>query len=79
MKLRNKETGEIGELCYVPINELCVAWTKNDGVWTKQEYASLAELNEEWEDYEEDEEDEEDDYMPTNAEINELTDMGYGG
>lgn len=53
MKLRNKETGEIGELCYVPTNYLCVTWTKDDGVWTKQEYNSLAELNEDWEDYEE--------------------------
>ena len=52
MKLRNKQTGEIG-VFYANTDDLCVAWTKDDGVWTKQEYNSLAELNEEWEDYEE--------------------------
>lgn len=52
MKLRNKKTGEIGNFCYGYTNELCVSWQKDDGFWGKQEYNSLAELNEEWEDYE---------------------------
>jgi hypothetical protein len=53
MKLRNKKTGKIGNFCYGYTNELCVSWQKDDGFWGKQEYKSLAELNEEWEDYEE--------------------------
>ena len=53
MKLRNKKTGKIGNFCYGHTNELCVSWQKDDGFWEKQEYNSLAELNEEWEDYEE--------------------------
>lgn len=53
MKLRNKKTGEIGNFCYGYTNELCVSWQKDDGFWEKQEYDSLAELNEDWEDYEE--------------------------
>lgn len=52
MKLRNKKTGKIGNFCYGYTNELCVSWQKDDGFWGKQEYDSLAELNEEWEDYE---------------------------
>ena len=53
MKLRNKNTGKIGSFCYGRASELCVSWQKDDGFWDKQEYSSLAELNEEWEDYEE--------------------------
>lgn len=53
MKLKNKKTGEIGNFCYGYTNELCVSWQKDDGFWGKQEYNSLAELNEEWEDYKE--------------------------
>lgn len=53
MKLKNKQTGKIGNFCYGYTNELCVSWQKDDGFWTKQEYKTLAELNEEWEDYEE--------------------------
>lgn len=49
MKLRNKKTGMIGNFCYGHTNELCVSWQKDDGFWEKQEYNSLAELNEEWE------------------------------
>lgn len=56
MKLKNKKTGEIGNFCYGYTNELCVSWQKDDGFWGKQEYNSLAELNEEWCDYEEPEE-----------------------
>lgn len=51
MKLRNKKTGKIGNFCYSHTNELCVSWQKDDGFWTKQEYNSLTELNNEWEDY----------------------------
>lgn len=50
MKLRNKRTGKIGNLCYGYISELCVSWQKDDGFWGKQEYNSIAELNEEWKD-----------------------------
>ena len=53
MKLRNKKTGKIGNFCYGYTNELCVSWQKDDGFWGKQEYNSLAELNEEWQDYQE--------------------------
>lgn len=45
MKLRNKKTGEIGELTAVSRTLVYV-----DNV-PKHEYATLAELNEEWEDY----------------------------
>ena len=55
MKLRNKKTGEIGEIGYIgstdgsidvnPINRVACE--------TIASYNSLAELNEEWEDYEE--------------------------
>lgn len=53
MKLRNKKTGEMAELCskqqiYEDKAHLFLD-TKNG----RQYYASLAELNEEWEDYEE--------------------------
>ena len=53
MKLRNKKTGKIGNFCYGYTNELCVSWQKDDGFWGKQEYNSLAELNQDWEDYNE--------------------------
>ena len=52
MKLRNKKTGEIGNL--KPYNEDGRIWVWTDNV-SKPEYRynSLAELSEEWEDYEE--------------------------
>ena len=50
MKLRNKKTGEIGELTY--FNSHMYILVDNE-LKTNLYYNSLAELNEEWEDYEE--------------------------
>lgn len=50
MKLRNKKTGEIGELAYFDSKMYILI---DDELKTDQRYDSLAELNEEWEDYEE--------------------------
>ena len=49
MKLRNKKTGEIGQLHCDDENEGCLVWA-GDKV---SPYHSISELNEEWEDYEE--------------------------
>ena len=50
MKLRNKKTGEIGELTYFADKVYVLV---NNELNTNLNYTSLAELNEEWEDYEE--------------------------
>lgn len=53
MKLRNKKTGEIGEVGYLATSDgtIIVSNINDQDEW--YEYESLAELNEEWEDYEE--------------------------
>ena len=52
MKLRNKNTGEIGEAHWITFREgrtdLCISLHVNG---TYEEVHSLAELNEDWEDY----------------------------
>ena len=50
MKLRNKKTGEIGELHYEPDKEYHFTVATEDPA-DMAIYRSLAELNEEWEDY----------------------------
>lgn len=52
MKLRKKETGEIGYFCFANWNDPVLIIMNKDGVQLAK-YNSLAELNEEWEDYEE--------------------------
>lgn len=52
MKLRNKTTGEIGNLISTNWNETALTIMDKDGVQLAK-YTSLAELNTEWEDYEE--------------------------
>lgn len=52
MRLRNKKTGEIGELTSFVIDELIAVWVENKSC-PEYRYNSLADLNEEWEDYEE--------------------------
>lgn len=52
MKLRNKTTGEIGNLISTNWNEMALTIMDKDGVQLAK-YTSLAELNTEWEDYEE--------------------------
>lgn len=53
-KLRNKLTGEIGDLLgtYNAVPFIGIAIDYHDGNPVKYEYNSIAELNEEWEDYE---------------------------
>lgn len=57
MKLRNKKTGEIGDIAQTSNNAIIVYYPIVDGVAINPQhraiYDSLAELNEEWEDYEE--------------------------
>ena len=50
MRLRNKKTGEIGELHYEPDKEYHFTVATEDPA-DMAIYRSLAELNEEWEDY----------------------------
>jgi len=52
MKLRNKKTGEIGELCFQPNKEYHFMVATEDPADTMI-FKTLARLNEEWEDYEE--------------------------
>ena len=52
MRLKNKQTGEIGYLRSTNWNETALIIMDKDGVQLGK-YNSLAELNEEWEDYEE--------------------------
>ena len=52
MKLRNKKTGEIGEL-QITEKHCGVAYGNGTASCGIEIYSSLAELNEEWEDYEE--------------------------
>lgn len=52
MKLRNKKTGEIGELKPFIIDDKIAVWIENKS-YPEYRYNSLAELNEDWEDYEE--------------------------
>lgn len=52
MKLRNKKTGEIGELHFVPDKEYHFTVATEDPA-DMMIFKTLAELNEEWEDYEE--------------------------
>lgn len=49
MKLKNRETGEVGYLTSTMWNEQSLKVLDNDGVQLGK-YTSLAELNEEWED-----------------------------
>lgn len=51
MKLKNKKTGEIGELHYEPDKEYHFTVATEDPA-DMSIYRSLAELNDEWEDYE---------------------------
>ena len=51
MKLRNKNTGEIGELHYAPDKEYHFTVVTEDPA-DMTIFKSLAELNEDWEDYE---------------------------
>lgn len=57
MKLRNKKTGEIGDIAQTSNNAIIVYYPIVDGVAINPQhraiYESLAELNREWEDYEE--------------------------
>ena len=55
MKLRNKQTGEIGEIGYIGSSSGKLTVSPINGVACESiaSYNSLAELNEEWEDYEE--------------------------
>lgn len=54
MKLRNKKTGEIGEIGYIGTSYGSIAVRKVGSVgYSLGEYYSLTELNKEWEDYEE--------------------------
>ena len=57
MKLRNKKTGEIGDIAQTGANCVIVYYPIVDGVATNPQkratYNSIAKLNEEWEDYEE--------------------------
>lgn len=57
MKLRNKKTGEIGDIAQTSADCIIVYYPIVDGVATNPQkraiYNSLAELNDEWEDYEE--------------------------
>ena len=56
MKLKNKKTGEIGEIGYLIKRDgkIIVNNTNDQGEW--YEYNSLADLNEDWEDWEDYEE-----------------------
>lgn len=57
MKLRNKKTGEIGDIAQTSNNAIIVYYPIVDGVAINPQhraiYESLVELNMEWEDYEE--------------------------
>lgn len=57
MKLKNKKTGEIGDIAQTSNNAIIVYYPIVDGVAINPQhraiYESLAELNREWEDYEE--------------------------
>lgn len=57
MKLKNKKTGEIGDIAQTSNNAIIVYYPIVDGVAINPQhraiYESLAELNMEWEDYEE--------------------------
>lgn len=57
MKLRNKKTGEIGDIAQTSADCIIVYYPIVDGVATNPQkraiYNSLDELNDEWEDYEE--------------------------
>ena len=57
MKLRNKKTGEIGDIAQTSADCIIVYYPIVDGVATNPQkraiYTSLDQLNEEWEDYEE--------------------------
>ena len=53
MKLRNKKTGEIGEVGYLGDSDGKILVNNINDLDTIYEYDSLAEFNAEWEDYEE--------------------------
>lgn len=53
MKLRNKKTGEIGEVGYLGDSDGKILVNNINDLDTIYEYDSLAEFNVEWEDYEE--------------------------